>query len=102
MMQVYKAINAHRPPSSNQLELQEGYYFYIDPEKSIDSSTDLWIEGTSWLSGLTGQIQSKNLMRTATTAVWTCYKYIELFFFNYNLKLKYSKLLGENKSFHLI
>ncbi|XP_066907263.1 ecdysteroid-phosphate phosphatase isoform X2 [Halyomorpha halys] len=70
---VYKVMYPHKPTSPYQLELQEGDYIYIDNEKSIDSSSEIWIEGTSWLSGSTGQIPSKILRRAATTAVWTCY-----------------------------
>ncbi|CAH1393380.1 unnamed protein product [Nezara viridula] len=70
---VYKSLHTLRATTSNQLEIQKEDFIYIDQEKFVDPSMDHWIEGTSWLSGLSGQVPSKHLMRTATTAVWTCY-----------------------------
>lgn len=75
--EVHQVIAPHEPVEVDELRLIVGDYVYVSPE-ALKASTDGWVEGTSWLSGCTGQVPTSVLERSAESAVWTLHKNISL------------------------
>lgn len=70
-------IHPYSPTESDELELLTGDYVYLSPE-SLTNSADGWLEGTSWLTGLTGFIPASYTERTAESDAWTLHKKVAL------------------------
>lgn len=62
------------PQDADELELLIGDYVYVNSEQ-LSSSTDGWIEGTSWLSGNTGYLPKNYIEKTAESDAWTLHRY---------------------------
>ena len=75
--EVHQIIAPHEPVEVDELRLIVGDYVYVPPE-ALKASTDGWVEGTSWLSGCTGQVPTSAIERAAESAVWTLHKNISL------------------------
>ncbi|XP_026760655.2 protein UBASH3A homolog isoform X3 [Galleria mellonella] len=75
--QVYKVMQGYTPKASDELELVLGDYIYID-EKEFDSSSDGWVHGTSWLTGVSGCLPAVYTRRTAESDAWTLHRAISL------------------------
>ncbi|XP_043490897.1 protein UBASH3A homolog isoform X1 [Polistes fuscatus] len=74
---VHKVIYAYTSREDDDLELRVGDYIYI-MEESYNSSTDGWIEGTSWLTGATGNFPLNHTKRTAESDSWTLHYTVQI------------------------
>lgn len=75
--QVHKVIHTYTPTECDELDLRSGDYVYISSE-ALSNSPDGWVEGTSWLTGLSGLLPESYTQRTAETDAWTLHKKISL------------------------
>ncbi|KAJ8925704.1 hypothetical protein NQ315_009551 [Exocentrus adspersus] len=75
--QVHKVVHTYSPTESDELDLRSGDYVYISSE-ALSNSPDGWVEGTSWLTGLSGLLPESYTQRTAETDAWTLHKKISL------------------------
>ncbi|GAB6021281.1 hypothetical protein CHUAL_003900 [Chamberlinius hualienensis] len=71
--EVHRVIYSHVPEKMDELELLIGDYVYVNSEQ-LASSTDGWIEGTSWLSGITGFLPKNYIEQTAESDAWTLHR----------------------------
>ncbi|XP_068618926.1 ecdysteroid-phosphate phosphatase isoform X2 [Battus philenor] len=78
---VYKVIQGYTPKVCDELELVIGDYVYVE-ESEFDSSTDGWVRGTSWLTGLSGYLPGIFVQRTADSDAWTLHRAFSLGFRN--------------------
>ncbi|XP_015180456.1 PREDICTED: protein UBASH3A homolog isoform X4 [Polistes dominula] len=74
---VHKVIYAYTSREDDDLELRVGDYIYIT-EESYNSSTDGWVEGTSWLTGATGNFPLNHTKRTAESDSWTLHCTVQI------------------------
>ncbi|XP_053983392.1 ecdysteroid-phosphate phosphatase isoform X1 [Hylaeus volcanicus] len=74
---VHKVTHPHMPREHDELELRVGDYIYI-PEGACSISTDGWVEGVSWLTGISGHLPLNHTKRTAESDSWTLHTTIQL------------------------
>lgn len=73
----FQVVHPYNPSESDELELRTGDYVYISSE-AIVNSPDGWVEGTSWLTGVSGLFPESYTQRTAESDAWTLHKKIPL------------------------
>lgn len=73
----FQVVHPYNPSESDELELRTGDYVYISSE-AIINSPDGWVEGTSWLTGVSGLFPETYTQRTAESDAWTLHKKIPL------------------------
>ncbi|XP_029660286.1 protein UBASH3A homolog [Formica exsecta] len=69
-LHVHKVTHAHVSREHDELELRVGDYIYV-PEGACSASTDGWVEGISWLTGISGHFPLNHTKRTAESDSWT-------------------------------
>ncbi|XP_063831411.1 ecdysteroid-phosphate phosphatase isoform X2 [Ostrinia nubilalis] len=75
--QVHKVTQGYAPQASDELELVLGDYIYVD-DKELEASSDGWVHGTSWLTGVTGCLPAVYTQRVAESDAWTLHRAISL------------------------
>lgn len=73
----FQVIHPYTPIECDELELHSGDYVYISGE-ALSNSPDGWVEGTSWLTGLTGLLPESYTERTAESDAWTLHRKVSL------------------------
>ncbi|XP_014212421.1 protein UBASH3A homolog [Copidosoma floridanum] len=76
-LHVHKVMHAHVPRNHDELELRPGDYIYV-PEEACASTIDGWVEGVSWLTGLTGYFPLNHTKRTAESDAWTLHSTVQI------------------------
>lgn len=76
-LHVHKVTHAHVPREHDELELRVGDYIYV-PEGACSASTDGWVEGISWLTGISGHVPLNHTKRTAESDSWTLHTTVSI------------------------
>lgn len=74
---ISQVIHPYVPSESDELELRTGDYVYLSGE-ALANSPDGWVEGISWLTGLSGLLPESYTQRTAESDAWTLHRKISL------------------------
>ncbi|KZC13855.1 Ubiquitin-associated and SH3 domain-containing protein B [Dufourea novaeangliae] len=74
---VYKVTQAYMSREYDELDLMEGDYISI-PEGICSSSSNDYVQGTSWLTGTSGRLPLSHIKRTAESDSWTLHATIPL------------------------
>lgn len=72
-VQVRKVLFTYQARAHDELDLIDGDFIFFD-EAEVESSTDGWYMGTSWLTGCTGLFAGSYTERTAESETWTMHR----------------------------
>ena len=76
--EVHRARFSYSPQELDELELTSGEYVYVNMDATKQGGDQLWAEGISARTGLTGQFPINYVQRTAESNAWTLHKSISL------------------------
>ncbi|ESO06362.1 hypothetical protein HELRODRAFT_186383 [Helobdella robusta] len=68
-LQVHKVLYTYIPRVTDELELCDRDYIFVK-ESELETSTDGWYEGTSWMTGCSGMFPGAYTERSAETETW--------------------------------
>lgn len=70
-------MHPYVPVECDELELRTGDYVYISGD-ALSTSSDGWVDGTSWLTGMVGLVPESYTERTAESDAWTVHRNVSL------------------------